>query len=421
MPSRSRFSTHTLPGAVVLLLAAACGGSTDIITPPPPPTAGFVLSVVPTQDDLATATVLGWQGGIPAAAVTLTSKNASIAPRSFTSSAQGTVTIPDLVAGDYVVEATRWLTAAELATLPAGDDGYGFTTLQSLRVGTASSGDQLRVPASRRKSLVISEWFFNTGLVPGIGSYGYGGYIELYNNADTTVYLDGMRIGEAYSIDVVLPYASCAEQAAIKADPNFLWAQPWERFPGTGRDTPLGPGETVVVATDAIDHRPLVPDGLDLSSADFEFAGFADVDNPAVPNMINDGLHTSQRGHGFIADVGVSVMFVAAPLALQGLGMRRGPGTTLDYLGFPRNLVLDVVALRGTWVSPTPECLPIVHSQFDRESERLMNSVYGTGYKESIQRRVRSVPGVARPILQVTRATRADFFAGARSPGTVQP
>lgn len=414
MPSRSWFSA-------VLFLAAACGGSTDIITPPPPPTAGFTLSIVPTQDDLATAAALGWQSGIPGAAVTLTSKSPGIAPRSFTSSAQGTVTIPDLVAGDYVVEATRWLSTAELATLPTGDDGYGFTTLQSLRVGTASSGDRLSVPASRQKSLVISEWFFNTGWVPGIGSYPHGGYIELYNNADTTVYLDGMRIGEAYSIDVVLPYASCAEQATVKADPDFLWSGRWERFPGSGRDTPLGPGKAVVVATDGIDHRPLVPDGLDLSGADFEFAGFADVDNPGVPNMINDGLRTSQKGHGFTADIGVSVMFIAAPLALDGLGMRRGPGTTLDYLGFPRNLVLDVVAVRDQWVSATPECLPIVHSQFDRESERLMNSVYGTGYKESIQRHVRSIPGVAHPILQATRSTRTDFFAGPRTPGLVQP
>jgi hypothetical protein len=421
MPHRSRFPAFTLAGTATLWLVAACGGSTDIITPPPPPTTGFTLSVLPNSEDLATATALGWQTGIPGAAVTLIPENTSIAPRSFTSSAQGTVTIPDLAAGDYVVEATRWLTAAELATLPPGDDGYGFTTQYSLRVGTASPGVQLSVPASRRKSLVISEWFFNTGRVPGVGSYGYGGYLELYNNADTTVFLDGIRIGEAYSIDVVLPYASCAEQATVKADPGFLWSGRWERFPGTGRDTPLGPGKTVVVATDAIDHRPLVPDGLDLSSADFEFAGFADVDNPAVPNMINDGLRSDQRGHGFIADIGVSVMFIAAPLDLQGLPTRRGPGTTLDYLGFSRGLVLDVVALREQWVSATPECLPIVHPQFDRETERLMNSVYGAGYKESVQRHVRSIPGVAHPILQATRSTRADFFNGPRSPGTVQP
>jgi hypothetical protein len=420
VPSRFRFSSRTLPGAAGLLLAVACGGSTDIITPPPPPTTGFTLSVLPDSDDLATATALGWQSGIPGAAVTLTPENSGT-PRSFTSSAQGTVTIPDLAAGDYVVEATRWLTAAELATLPPGDDGYGFTTQYSLRVGTASPGVQLSVPASRRKGLVISEWFFNTGYVPGVGTYSYGGYIEVYNNADTTVFLDGMRIGEAYSIDVVLPYASCAEQAAIKADPDFLWARHWERFPGTGREHPLGPGETVVVATDGIDHRPLVPDGLDLSSADFEFFGFADVDNPAVPNMIDDGAHANQRGHGFIADIGVSVMFVAAPLALEGLGTRRGPGTTLDYLGFPRNLVLDLVALRGTWVNPTPECLPIVHPRFDRETERLMHSSFGAGFKESVQRHVRSIPGVAHPILQATRSTRVDFYRGPRSPGVIQP
>jgi hypothetical protein len=376
---------------------------------------------VPTQDDLATAAALGWQGGIPGAAVTLTPENTSIASRSFTSSAQGTVTIPDLAAGDYVVEATRWLTAAELATLPPGDDGYGFTTQHLLRVSTASPGAQLSAPASRRKPLVISEWFFNTGRVPGVGTYSYGGYIELYNNADTTVFLDGLRIGEAFSQDVVASYATCAEQAVIKADPQFLWARHWQRFPGTGREHPLGPGETVVVATDGIDHRPLVPDGLDLSSADFEFAGFADVDNPSVPNMIDDGVHADQRGHGFIADIGVSVMFIAAPLSLPGLPIRRSPGTTMDYLGFSRSQVLDVVALRSLWVSSSPECLPIVHPEFDRETERLMNSVFGAGFKESIQRHVRSIPGVAHPILQRTRSTKLDFFSGFRSPGAIQP
>jgi hypothetical protein len=410
-----------LAATATVWLVSACGGSTDIITPPPPPTTGFTLSIMPNSDDLATATVLGWQSGIPGAAVTLTPENTSIAPRSFTSSAQGTVTIPDLAAGDYEVEASRWFTAAELATLPPGDDGYGFTTREFLRVGTTSPGVQLSAPASRQKALVISEWFFNTGWVPGVGTYSYGGYIELYNNADTTVFLDGFRVGEAFSQDVVASYATCAEQAVIKADPQFLWARHWQRFPGTGREHPLGPGETVVVATDGIDHRPLVPDGLDLSSADFEFAGFADADNPSVPNMIDDGVHADQRGHGFTADLGVSVMFIAAPLSLPGLPIRRSPGTTMDYLGFSRNLVLDVVALREKSVSARPECLPIVHPEFDREAARLMLSNRGTGFKESAQRHVRSIPGVAHPILQATRSTRTDFFAGPRTPGLVQP
>ena len=420
MPPPCRFAALTLAASATLWLVAGCGGSTDIITPPPPPTAGFVLSVLPTQDDLATAAALGWQSGIPGAVVTLTPENSSI-PRIFTSSAQGTVTIPDLAAGDYVVEAARWLNPAELAALSPGDDGYGFATRQSLSVGAASPGAQLTVPASRRKALVISEWAFNTGSVPGVGTYSFGGYIELYNNADTTVFLDGVRIGEAYSIDQVLPYATCAEQATIKADPSFLWAARWERFPGTGREHPLEPGTSVVIATDAIDHRPLVPSGLDLSGADFEFRGFADVDNPGVMDMIDDGLRPDQRGHGLIAHVDVSVMFIAAPLSLQGLTMRRGPGTTVDYLGFPREQVLDVVALRSVWVNPLPECLPIIHAQFDRETERLGNSVYGTGFIESVQRHVRAIPGVAYPILQATRSTKVDFFRGARSPGIVQP
>jgi hypothetical protein len=65
--------------------------------------------------------------------------------------------------------------------------------------------------------------------------------------------------------------------------------------------------------------------------------------------------------------------------------------------------------------------VPIVHARFDREAARLMLSDFGAGFKESVQRQVRSIPGVAHPIFQATRSTRVDFFAGVRSPGTVQP
>ena len=167
---------------------AACSGSTDIVTPPPPPATGLTLTFVPDSEDLATARALGWQAGLPGLAVTVTPADSSAGPRTFTSAADGTVRIPDLVGGNYVLEASRWLTAVERAKLGAGDDGDGFATRAPFSASAAGGAASVTVPASRRRSLVISEWAFNGNVVTGLGAYDFGGFLELYNNADTTIY-----------------------------------------------------------------------------------------------------------------------------------------------------------------------------------------------------------------------------------------
>ena len=197
---------------VVVLGIAACGSQTDLATPPPPPPSSLVLQLKPDAEDLSTAAALGWTNGIPAAEVRLEPIAPTLGPpRSFQSAADGTVGLESLPAGRYEVSARRWLTVAERSQLPAGDDGIGFVSKSE--ISTPSSFLlELRVPASRRRALVLSEWAglpLDDPAHPGTDAYYFSAYLRLYNNADTTVYLDGLILGRAWAAQFDYPTQPC--------------------------------------------------------------------------------------------------------------------------------------------------------------------------------------------------------------------
>lgn len=294
MRRKSGMRVLILLGITTVFAACGGGGGRDIVNPPPP-SGNFVLTILASEQDASTAEKLGWTAGIPGAEVTVTPVDGSASPRNLTTSAAGTVSITSLPTGKYRVSVRRLLNAAEIATLNEASGAGAFTGESEVDVASSSGTATIRVPASFRTSLVISEWSFQPKEIPGTGSYRFGGFLELYNNSDTTVYLDGVLVADPFSNALHAPTegtggADCVKNATYQNDPAGLWTEFMAAFPGTGRDFPLAPGKTVVVATDAIDHRPFFADMLDLRGANFEFIGSADVDNPAVPNMIERGV-----------------------------------------------------------------------------------------------------------------------------------
>ena len=136
-------------------------------------------------------------GGIPDVELTIQPENTTKGPpRTFRGTTQGNLTLSDLTAGSYRVEAHRWLTDAERARLAPGDNAVGFVA-SSVITAAASVTRTLPLPASRRGSLGISEWAFNSGVTPPLDSYSFGGFLELYNNADTTIFSMGWRSARA--------------------------------------------------------------------------------------------------------------------------------------------------------------------------------------------------------------------------------
>ncbi len=109
--------------------------------------------------------------------------------------------------------------------------------------------------AARRGTLVISEFFSYCGF-PTI--YNWGSYIEIYDNGDSVAYLDGMYLAyTSWLAQHTAGWADCAvpEYSSIRNDSLRLWVIGGVRFPGSGNEYAIPPGEARVNPTDALDHR----------------------------------------------------------------------------------------------------------------------------------------------------------------------
>jgi hypothetical protein len=398
---------------------AACLGDTELVTPPPLPAVTITLEFRADTADLPTAGALGWADGIPDVVVTVVHEDsASGTAQTLHGSEAGTLTVEQLPAGRYRLDAVRWLTAEERARLPTGDDAVGFLARATL--STAAASAQMAVPlvASRRRGLIISE--FKGDPIEARGTteaYFFSGYIRLYNNADTVIYLDGLIVGSGLATQFDYPNFPCSLYLVYAMDPLGVWANYFHQLPGKGTDYPLRPGETAVLATDAIDHRPLYPIGLDLRAADFEFyAGASDVDNPEVPNALDVGMRPAFLGHGLYWSSLGTVVWLARSFELATMDTQVIPGTAGAWARIPANALLDVMAIKTSWQgSGYRECTRLVHPSFDRKEVQLL----GVPFRDDTlaYRRLQlpfTITGI--PVLQHTRTSALDFTTAARNP-----
>lgn len=101
-------------------------------------------------------------------------------------------------------------------------------------------------------SLVISEFHYHqppawmSGGV--VGYFWFYWYIELYNNSDTTIYLDGKIVGRGFNYHLDATLWPCAETEPFRNEPRGMWSRLFQAFPGSGHDYPVAPGKTVLTA-----------------------------------------------------------------------------------------------------------------------------------------------------------------------------
>jgi len=406
--------------AFVLVLAACGGGGTTIVNPPPPPPTGFRVTLTPHPEDLVVAQALGWTGGIPGAEVTLTPADSTAPTRTMTSSSAGEANFGEIPSKDYILEVRRWLNATEAARVPSSEAVTGWAARERIAVAAGTSLQTVAVPANRRRSLVISEWSFNVELIPGVAIYDLGGFLELYNNADTTVFLDGLVIAEGYNVGNDYPLFPCASLAHFNDDPLGVWTRFFVRFPGSGRQHPVLPGQAVVVATDAIDHRQIFPEGTDLSHAGYEFRGPSDVDNPAAIDVEDIGIVKHSEGHGLIFFGLDVVTILSLPLDVPNLVRHPTSNGLSEYARIPKDKVLDVLWVRSNYAgNECPECPRVVNAAFDRAGSRARGTDETTEGDFSLSRRVALLLPSGNRVLQHSRSGFADFVRTSKSPGAI--
>jgi hypothetical protein len=412
----SRFASP-IAGLIAALTLAACdfGEITTYELEGPGAVTFEVRAVTP---DTAVAQALGWSGvGVPGAQVRLELEDDDGSPWSAeaTTDAAGFASFDQVPLGFHTLSVERDLSPDE-REVAAQQGAQALLTEARVQVSGTSTMAEVLVPASIRRSLVISEFAYATHLsANGVGTYNFGGFIELYNNSDTTIYLDGKVVGSGF--DILLdfpPPQTCVAYEPLRVDPLGIWARFWERFPGSGTDHPVAPGETVVVATDAIDHRPFAPLAPDLRGADFEFRGPADVSNPGVPDMIPDGLLPAPLDRGLTFIAGRGVPFIADPVVTDELDRMQSVAGRV-WARIPAEALLDVIVVDEELpqAPESPLCPQVSHPSINRGASPMAPNRSGL----TVHRRVLTALPDGRPLLQHTRTSPADMVIGPPSPG----
>lgn len=195
----------------------------------------------------------------------------------------------------------------------------GFTACSSDDDNDGTVIDKELDKAQVESSLIFKQLYF-TGVM---SYYAQDAFFEIVNNSDKTEYLDGVILG---IVDRGWGDGwSAAPSAWLAAgETRYPMTSYTVYFPGNGDEYPLAAGESVIVATNAVDHTTIHPAGdeddaspVNLTNADFEmFSGvasayFTDTDNPDVPNMV---VAYKKAGNDFMPGVsGQSLILAKLP------------------------------------------------------------------------------------------------------------
>lgn len=396
-----------------LMVVLACDfGEISVADPPPAPSTAEVILQVRAEEPEATEP-FGWADGrVPGAAVTLVPEDTTRAERwEGETGPDGTITFDEVPLARYVARVVRALTFDEFEA--AEREIGGFAGMEVFTVESARA--EVEVPAliSRRRGIVLSEYYDSERFVPGVGTYSKGDFLEFYNNSDSTVYLDRLVVGKAFDIGRDYGPRPCSMFEHLRNDPQGVWARYFHQFPGSGTDYPLSPGQVIVIATQAIDHNEYAEGEPDLSGADYEFAG--GPNNPAVPDLPDIGLTSWPGGLDFTGIAGVP--FVSRPEEVGDLPLDREPDTGREYVRFPIGAIQEVGSflLRESSLG-YPPCPQLVHGNFD--------GGYSTvtpwfEYLLSNQRKVLLILPDGREVLQDTDWSELDFMWADRTPGAL--
>ncbi len=276
-------------------------------------------------------------------------------------------------------------------------DDFAFNGIienQSVETDLAHFEVQL-LAVAKGGGLVISEVFFAGSTTPEGTNYNNDIFVEIYNNSDEVIYIDGLCIG-IHAQNAINP------SQWVDGEGNMLERIPiifqsW-MFPGSGEDYPVEPREAIVLANVAMNHQAdtLNPDSpVDLSNADFE--AFVDhdrgtPDNINVPNMI-EIYTTSPAMNNWTMDVnGRALITWRLPTGLDWEAFVEDPDNFMQNptTGSGFNMLM----VDADWVV---DAVDIVRPEEDRRNKQLPVSVDAgfvwnpEGRGHSVRRKVEKV------------------------------
>jgi len=305
------------------------------------------------------------------------------------------VTISEMRSGTEYTAQANASGKAVFASLPLGTynivaedlvDGastmYGHT--ESVVLAAESATETVKVSSlfnSMEKTFVLDELYFN-GDKNGAWSYiYYESYMTIRNISDKPLYADGL------SIAICGNYNSVEEENEMTdyLNKDTIVISQLYTIPGDGRTYRVEPGESLVLAQSAINHKTdeSKTNSIDLSGADLEFyvpyEYAMTTDNPEVTNMIVDWSASQAFNWGYNGQTPIVLCRLSEAEREQivnnrvELKMPMAYGNImLEYLLLPKSKVVDGVET-GTVDNLMRKVLP---DAVDRSSI-LVNTAYG--------------------------------------------
>lgn len=302
---------------------------------------------------------------------------------------KGEIVFGSIAAGTYDIDASIKIDAGTYTQLT------GIETASDITFNASSKNKQIVVGFTDVVELKLVAGSVNDWVIKQIyyaGSHRTNGatfrdqFIEFYNNGDQTLYADSLYFAEITGV-ISLPQTSYNVQANgqmdwsksvnmptnIDANNDYVYARAVLMIPGNGKQYPVLPGKSIVVAQTALNHKePFTgTDGksvtvldpsltVDLSKADFEayYAPFlakplaSDVDTP-VPNLEvisyfgTDMIFDNPGRYSYVLfkpDAKTKVK----ELPQYNYATKTVPGTTATkYYQIPNKFILDAVEIQS--------------------------------------------------------------------------
>jgi hypothetical protein len=312
-----------------------------------------------------------------------------------------------------LVEAIYSLSAS--FTLKVGNVEYTFNGIIDEYLLNYDATIMLNLTLAKNTGgFVLKEVYFSGSKTPDAKSYYDDQFHEIYNNTTDTLYADGLCIG-------VLEQTSSNPNVWVNTDGTFMDQLPltfhvWI-VPGTGKQYPVYPGKSILIAQDGINHKS-DPNGnpnspVNLGNANWEtyvdVAG-KDLDAPGVPNLTMM-YTTSATMFDWIHSVfGAAVVIFRLPVpwatyVADANNFKTKPGSTSStkYFMIDKKNVIDGVE--------------IVRAETDKRYKRLHNEIDagytyldgGTYCSKSVRRKAKMIVN-GRVIYQDTNNSTNDFL-----------
>jgi hypothetical protein len=271
------------------------------------------------------------QTGASGANITLTSVNDG-SVKAATTNSNGDAVFADVLPGSYTIAASKNMSAAEALVITGISAAVTLNGTQNTAVVVSGQNPAfvVQLQGGAVGGLVIKEVYYTGSRTPANGTYFSDQFVEIYNNSTDTLYLDSLCIGDAFGNSGLINPTS--QPTPFANDPQHVYLSNIWQVPGTGRQHPLAPGKSIVIAQDGVNHKdallnPASP--VDLSAADWETYNQRpdnrDADAPGVANLRRvyftggfDWLLTV-FGPGVVIFKGDSAQLVAQTAAIPGL------------------------------------------------------------------------------------------------------